>query len=340
MSDMSTVTNGTTEQDAHEPLRAVEGEVMSQSTALAAPEPAPLVERKRAALDVAALTPGDLLQPRSMEELWRVAVMFHQSGMYKGRFSAPQQIAAVMMEAAERGIGVATALKHAYVVNGNVGWSALFVAGQVRTSAKCEYFEVNTSLSTAERCVIDYKVRGRPAQQYVLTANEAQAFGKSNPLWKSAPRLMLERRAVMWAARAAFPEVAAGIQSEDELIDLAETAPPAPEQPAHLPPAAAAAASAREALTSRPPVSQAPAAPQGGGKAPPQARGGNGGRKPAPADRRAQIAEQARVSVGIVELVERYQAEPLDVIGRAVRADGFADVTDADVGRVLELLRA
>lgn len=248
MNDVTNTPNGMTEQPTDGPLQATI--VEAASTDLAAPEPAPLVERKRVGLDVAKLTPGDLLQPRSMEELWRVATMFYQSGVYKGRFSSPQQIAAVMMEAAERGIGVATAMKHAYVVNGNVGWSALFVAGQVRHSPKCEYFEINTAESNAKVGVVDYKVRGRPAQQYRLTIDEARAFGDRNPLWNKSPRLMLERRAVMWAARAAFPEVAAGITTDDELYDQIESAP-APEAPSALSPAAEAARAAREALASK-----------------------------------------------------------------------------------------
>lgn len=190
-----------------EPARVVVTPIASAQLAMATrPEPAPLAAR---GIDVFAL------QPKGLQALESLSKTLYDSRLYT-QYGNWQAIMAVAIEANERGIPVASAVRQAHVISGKVGWPAAFLAGLILSSGKAELFEL---ISTdANQSTLAYKRVGRPLGRFTVTVDDARADGQLDK-WireKKSVRVMLQWKCYREAARAFFPDVCSGMHSIDE----------------------------------------------------------------------------------------------------------------------------
>jgi 5'-3' exonuclease len=171
------------------------------------PEPAPIAVR---GIDVFAL------QPKGLHALESLSKTLYDSRLYS-QYSNWQAIMAVAIEANERGIPVASAVRQAHVISGKVGWPAAFLAGLILSSGKADLFELISTDAT--QATIAYKRVGRPEGTFQVTTSDAADDGQLEK-WKrekKSVRVMLQWKCYREAARAFFPDVCSGMHSIDEL---------------------------------------------------------------------------------------------------------------------------
>ncbi len=170
-------------------------------------ERAPLVTR---GIDVFAL------QPKGLAALESLAKTLYDSRLYS-QYANWQAIMAVAIEANERGIPVASAVRQAHVIQGKVGWPAAFLAGLILSSGKAEVFELVST--DASQATIAYKRRGRPEGTFRVTVEDAKDDGQLDK-WvreKKSVRVMLTWKCFREGARAIFPDVCSGMHEVEEL---------------------------------------------------------------------------------------------------------------------------
>lgn len=172
-----------------------------------------------------APTPLAALEPRSLEELTRLAATCAGSGLFAVR--SPEQAAVIMLTGASLGIAPVVALRSIHVVQGRAVLSSDLIAAIVRRSGLCESWRVDKS--TPEQCTITTKRRGEEPYSHTWTlamAQRASLAGKGT--WGAYPAAMLRARCTSEIARIVYPDVLVGVYEEGELEA-------APEEPARAP---------------------------------------------------------------------------------------------------------
>ncbi len=180
-------------------------------------EAAQSVERS-VAHHVAASFPGCpyWMQEGFISNLWRVASAFFQAGLFPN-FANAQQIMTVGMMAFEDGIGIATALQHAYPVYGRLCWSATYLLMRAESSGTVEVFDVVTS--TDKECVIRCRRKGRAEKIVKFAFDEAVRAGlvKAGGNWTKWPVEMLLARCIARALRQEWRDKVGGRYVPEEL---------------------------------------------------------------------------------------------------------------------------
>jgi len=184
----------------------------------AAPVAAPLAVVVRAESASLAARGIDVfaLQPKGLQALESLAKTLYDSRLY-GQYGNWQAIMAVAIEANERGIPVASAVRQAHVIQGKVGWPAAFLAGLILSSGKADIFELVST--DAQQATIRYKRKGRPEGTFQVTIENARADGQLDK-WlreKKSVRIMLQWKCFREGARAMFPDVCSGMHEVDEI---------------------------------------------------------------------------------------------------------------------------
>jgi 5'-3' exonuclease len=163
------------------------------------------------------------LQPQSWNALWTMAECLCNSGLYQ-HLGTPEKVAAVIMEANERGMTAATACRLAHVVNGKVGWAASAMMAWVEDSGLVDY--LNVIETTHEHCKIEFKrsAKAAPVGQVVVhtvTIEDARRAGylgdKGYPVWKTDPKAMLVAFCKRTCCRIYFDRIVANVYTPDEL---------------------------------------------------------------------------------------------------------------------------
>lgn len=166
-----------------------------------------------------ALVPTTFLEAQSF-----AAVLANSSIVPKAFKGKPEDVFLAILLGAEVGFPPATALRMIHVIEGTPALSAKALSAVVLNSSLCEYLEVVET--TAERCTWKTKRVGRPEQTRTWTiamAEAARLTHKDN--WKNYPHRMLSSRAKKDLCDDVYPEIVAGLYTEDEAIDMVEMTP-------------------------------------------------------------------------------------------------------------------
>jgi hypothetical protein len=150
----------------------------------------------------------------------------------------------VMMTGAEIGLTTMQSLRNLYVVEGRIGMSAALIRGRCQKHLDCDLFEVAEAEAT--HAVVEVKKRGWSERRLVswsIADAERAGLVKPDSLWQRWPQEMCVARATTRAASMYFPDITAGLFSEEELRDatLSGLAPAGPAGSSTLPSAPPAA---------------------------------------------------------------------------------------------------
>lgn len=173
-----------------------------------------------AALALRALDPF-ALEPKSCKAAWWLAEVSFNSRSFGTKFPNVESMYMAILEGRALGMSAVVSLKNAYIVKGNIGWSARCLRGQCLKHPSCEYFDVIWDAEEKTATAI-FRRKGRPEQRHMVTltdAREREFFG--NPKWKTDPQSMLIACAEREAARLGWPDVVAGLWTPEELAQLA-----------------------------------------------------------------------------------------------------------------------
>lgn len=159
--------------------------------------------------------------PEYLERLYNVGKVFRIAGCFPN-VAKEEQVMVVAMMAHERGIGLATAMQHAFFVNGKLSWSGAYLAMLVRRSGVCD--ELSIVKHDINGCTHRVKRTGQKARDVEFTFADAEASGASsrNPIWKNYRKQMLYWSSLRTALRQEWPDIIAGHYMPDEHGDVPE----------------------------------------------------------------------------------------------------------------------
>lgn len=177
----------------------------------------PLAIVRRSSVEVAGFNPL-ALEPTDPKQAWALAQTAAVCQLYK-KFPNAEAIMMVIMEGRALGVASVVALKNAYIVKGNVGWSARFLRGLAMQPRHglCEYFRIVES--ELHHALAICKRIGDPEFRVLSTTDQAKKRGLvvRDGKWDVDPLSMnvadVERR----GARMGWPDVVSGLYTPDEL---------------------------------------------------------------------------------------------------------------------------
>lgn len=183
-----------------------------------------------------------LLQPRTIDEEFRMASAYSQSGMVPKEYTGlPAKVFTAMQYARELGLKPLTAMREVAVINGRPSIFGSLPLSLVRASGKLrkireflfddDYLEINYTNKNLNKqvfgaCCIVHRVDDEP-REFVFTADDARQAGlldsKDEACWTKYPRVMMKYRARTMALRDVFPDIIGGIAIAE--YDFNEVAP-------------------------------------------------------------------------------------------------------------------
>jgi hypothetical protein len=185
----------------------------------------PKVESKSVA--TIGMDKAGLLQPKTIEEAFRLASAYHKSKLLPVRFNTPEMILVAMQFALELGLKPLTAMRQIAVVNGtpaafgDLPLSLCYAKGSLESIKEFlfdkdgkEICAKNANLSNpavGAYCVVKRRGDAEPRETF-FTMDDARTAGLLNsPTWKSYPKLMLKYRARSQALKDKFPDALNGV---------------------------------------------------------------------------------------------------------------------------------
>lgn len=157
-------------------------------------------------------------QPNYLSALWDVSKAFTTAGCFPN-VGRPEQVMVVGMLAHEDGIGIATAMQHAYFVHGRLAWSATYLLMRARASGLVEQFRVVKS--DAKECVVRVKRKGDEAKDVRFGVEEAARaqLMKDGGNWQKWPQEMCLARCIARALRENFRSECGGRYIPEEMSE-------------------------------------------------------------------------------------------------------------------------
>lgn len=157
-----------------------------------------------------------------MAEMYEASSFNHNGKQTRGDFFL------MMMKGLELGIAPMAAIDTINIIQGKPTLDAKGMLALVNSSGLLEEIDID---STKERCIVTLKRKGRDEQIISFTMQEARTFmttawvnGNKTQIplaekdnWKSMPEIMLKWRAITKAMREVFPDVLAGLYTQEEL---------------------------------------------------------------------------------------------------------------------------
>lgn len=153
-------------------------------------------------------------EPTDIDGAWRIA----KAAAVAKCFSAKTAEEAFMVLAVgnQYGLSAPQALMRLSIIKGRIAPSADTLVGVLLSLDVCEYFEEIET--TEEKSTWATKRKGRPERRSTFTMAEAKRAGLVRPdsSWTSFPKRMLSARAKAFLARDVYPDVFAGMYTEEE----------------------------------------------------------------------------------------------------------------------------
>jgi len=159
------------------------------------------------------------LEPNNIGEAWKLAHHLYNSRLF-GQFQSADAILSIILTGRAMGLDAATSLRGFHVIKGKVSPSAATLVGLIKRAQCCEYFYLEDSSDTSATYVT--KRRGEPDQTRIsYSLKDAEAAGLlGNDNWKKRPATMLRWRCSTELARAVYPDITAGLYTEDEITEM------------------------------------------------------------------------------------------------------------------------
>lgn len=219
-------------------------DTIEQSTALQVAEPR----------DVAVM-PGFNSQG-SWELANRIGKAFAASSLVPQAYQNNVANCIVALEMANRmGASPLMVMQNLYLVHGNPGWSSKFLIACFNQCGRFSSLRYDWAPDrTACRAWAVEKATGERIEGPQVSTTMAKEEGwstKAGSKWKTMPELMLMYRAAAFLIRTYAPEISMGLQTDDEIIDIAPASP--------MPPAGASLGAVRQLLDNKPAAAVTPA---------------------------------------------------------------------------------
>lgn len=172
-----------------------------------------------------AVMPGFASQT-SWELANRIGKAFAASSLVPAAYQGNVANCIVALEMANRmGASPLMVMQNLYIVHGNPGWSAKFLIACFNQCGRFSAlrYEWSDDRSGCRAWSVE-KATGERIDGPKVTMQMAQSEGwstKAGSKWKTMPELMLMYRAATFLIRTYAPEISMGLQTDDELIDVA-----------------------------------------------------------------------------------------------------------------------
>jgi hypothetical protein len=168
---------------------------------------------------------GDL-QMQTIDDLWRVAGMFYQSGLCADNLDTQAKVVVVLQGGAELGFKPWQSLQVLHVVNGRLGMEGSAMLAKIRKSQVCEYVTMyfeGTPYEDAYRAIVKSK-RKADSLEYVteFSVDDAKRarLWEAKDNWKKYPKDMLTWRAVSRHGRRYYSDEIWAMYTPDELEEI------------------------------------------------------------------------------------------------------------------------
>jgi len=167
----------------------------------------------------------------SFQQAQRMVVPLMQSTMVPEIYRGSAANCMVAMEMSHRvKISVLEVMQNMQIVKGNVGWKSEYVINKVNASGFFEDALEFVFSDDRQSChaIATRKSNGKQLRGTTVTMVMAKAEGwldKNGSKWKTMPEQMLMYRAATFFCRVFCPEVLAGVQTSDEIIDIGYVEP-------------------------------------------------------------------------------------------------------------------
>lgn len=160
--------------------------------------------------------------PRNVNECVDLADRLSKSTMLAPEMQdKPANILAAIMAGQELGFGPMASLRTIHIIKGIPKLSADAMVAAVLASGKAVYFEP-ASVSAKSVTWVCKRVGSAREQSCTWTTEDATRAGLTSDNHRLYPRQMLSSRAKSELARMVFPDVLAGVYTEDEIINGTE----------------------------------------------------------------------------------------------------------------------
>ena len=170
------------------------------------------------------ITPGGVVQLRSLDDTWRLARAIYASGLAPTSFKNEQAILVAILMGCELGLGPMQAIQSIAVINGRPSIYGDTALALVRQSGLLENYAQDFSGEGDTRtAIVKLKRKGESPQEFrfsVADAKRAGLWGKN--VWAQYPDRMLMFRARGFALRDIFGDVLRGFRTAEEAQDIPE----------------------------------------------------------------------------------------------------------------------
>ena len=155
-----------------------------------------------------------------MATLLKVAERVFMSGVCPPDHKNMDQTFAVMLAGAELGLGPMQSIRSIQIVKGKLANTADFSIALCVRSPVCEYFRLVSG--DDKKAIYETRRRAAPAATTLsYSIEQAQRAGLAgNGTWKAHPEAMLRARCAAALARAVYPDLVAGIYTNDEADEI------------------------------------------------------------------------------------------------------------------------
>lgn len=166
---------------------------------------------------------NDMLQPKSLAEVFDLSVQLANSGMMRFKPKDAQEISVRIITGMEMGFSAMQSIRNIYNVHGIPSPSTQGLVSLVISSPFCMYFKKVDEESGVESCTVEtLRIGYDKPSRYTFTIAEAEKaglMGKDN--WKHYPAVMLYKRAAAFLCREVYPDVVMGLHTVEEMESMA-----------------------------------------------------------------------------------------------------------------------
>lgn len=166
----------------------------------------------------------------TMDKLMELAKFWAKSTIVPVSYMNRPENCLVALEMASRmGVSPMMVMQNLYVIQGKPSWSGQAISALIKADPRYKNVELNYvgeegkdswgAYISAENTRNGKIVKG--ATVTIATAKREGWYAKSGSKWQTMPELMLAYRAYAWFGRVFCPERMMGMQSADEITDVA-----------------------------------------------------------------------------------------------------------------------
>jgi len=156
--------------------------------------------------------------PRSTDETYELAERLSKATTISAELRGnASNVLAAIMAGAELGFAPMAALRSVHIIKGVPKLSADAMAAAVMASGKAQYFEPKGDLTNTSATWVTKRVGSEREHSVTWTAEDAKRAGLVSDNHRLYPRQMLSARAKSELARSIYPDILAGVYTDEEI---------------------------------------------------------------------------------------------------------------------------